>query len=303
MEGHGLRICEHGVVVRTERRQGRRAFVCSRGRWKELIRKAMAGEEPATRRVRGFSEASRKRLEFIAANAGARFRSLLTLTYHAELQAGEDEAARNARVAVASKRDLNRFLSALRGELGAYLWVQEVQRRGVIHFHVLCEGEPSSERVAVAWCRATGELDDGDALRHAALVEPIESESAARWYVGRYLGKGRQKKLPLGVEKAGRWWGRSRGLALVVLDEVVTREPGGEFVNRGNLQIVRAVRRYLSGVFGWRFRSGAFVSWGGELTGKLQRIVGELRAFYGKGELVGVMARGVVGEATQGGGR
>jgi len=307
MEGHGLRICEHGVVVRTERRRlRRRSFVWEVKRWKELVQKTRKGEEAVVRRVRSLSDASRKRLEFIAANAGAQFQSLLTLTYHGEVQAEEDEAARNARIAVASKGDLNRFLSGLRGELGAYLWVQEVQRRGVLHYHVLCEGVPAPERVSVAWGRATGELDDPDALRHAAQVEAIASESAARWYVGRYLGKGRQKMLPQGVEGAGRWWGRSRGLALVVLDEVVTRESGGELVNRSNLQIVRAVRRYLSGVFGWRFRSGAFVSWGGELTGKLRKIVGELRAFYGEGELIAVPAgqgRSGVGEATQGGAR
>ena len=160
--------------------------------------------------------------------------------------------------------------------------MQEFQSRGVIHYHLLCERDLSAERATVAWCRVIGALNDPDALRNGVRVDRIENERATRLYVGRYVGKKRQKCLPPGVEAAGRWWGRSRGLELAILEEVVSREAGGGMVYRENLKIIRCVRRYLSRVFGWKFRGGAFVSWGGELTGKLRRAVQELRAFYGE---------------------
>jgi hypothetical protein len=65
-----------------------------------------------------------KRLELVAASATNEFRSLLTLTYHAQCEAWEDDASRNGRIVLRSKRDLNRFLSSMRRELGAYVWVQ-----------------------------------------------------------------------------------------------------------------------------------------------------------------------------------
>ena len=49
----------------------------------------------------------------MAANAAVAFRTHLTLTYHANVERWEEDGERNARVARRSKRDLNRFLSAL----------------------------------------------------------------------------------------------------------------------------------------------------------------------------------------------
>jgi hypothetical protein len=217
----------------------------------------------------------------VAANVGGSFRTHLTLTYHAVAIEAEDERARNLRIARRAKRDLNRFLSSMRRALGRYLWVMEFQKRGVVHFHALCEHETEQARVAFAWCRATEELGDVHAAQHAALVEAVRDERAARNYVGRYLGKVEQKALPPGVAAAGRWWGRSRGLQLVVLEEVLTCEAGCDVPVPAGVRTVRSVRRWLSGELGWKFRGGAFVSWGDRLTGRLVLVVRELREFYG----------------------
>jgi hypothetical protein len=45
-------------------------------------------------------------------------------------EAWEDDAARSGRIACRSKRDLNRFLAAMQRELGAYLWIQELEFPG-----------------------------------------------------------------------------------------------------------------------------------------------------------------------------
>ena len=200
---YGIRVFRNGVELRSD---GRLRFRRSRpSEW---------GPEYAIRR-RGFrgkigawSEASARRLAFIALNVDATFKSLLTLTYRAREATWESEAERNRRVIRRSQADRHRFLRCLGQELGAYLWVREFQARGVVHYHVICERDVPQERVTEVWCRATGQLEDEAVLRHGVRVDSIRSQGGALSYVARYLGKECQKALPAGVEGAGRWWGR-----------------------------------------------------------------------------------------------
>jgi len=277
MRDYGVQVFRNGAVFHGDGRKRKRSI---------LGHKYLAPHERrghgARGVIRGFSRSSQKSLEFVAANIAGRFQSLLTLTYHGTEIGGEDAKDRNRRIARKSKRDLNRFLTCLRPEIGGYLWVQEFQERGVVHYHVLCEGTPSQERVAVAWCRATGELDDVAAMRHGAKAERIESEHAARVYLGRYLGKARQKVLPLGVDGAGRWWGRSRSLELVLLEEIISGEAKQARPIREGLQIHRCLRKYVSKVFKRKFRGGRFLDWGGELSQKLKSMIPRLVEEYGQ---------------------
>jgi hypothetical protein len=278
MKEHGLRIFAGGLVLHGDRR---------RRMWSEVgveeIEKQRYRERRGRGRVKAFSEPSRKRLELIAASAVNGFRSLLTLTYHALAKAWEDDADRNGRVVKRSKRDLNRFLTVMRGELGAYLWIQEFQTRGVVHYHLLCEGEVEQSRVSLAWCRATDEVDDVAALRHAVKVDRVNGEGAARWYLGRYLGKARQKLLPSGVEAGKRWWGRSRGVVLGVLADLVVLAEGETVARPTAARVVRCLRRFLSGELGFRFRSGTVVDWRGSLASRAAVLVGPLKAYFANG--------------------
>jgi hypothetical protein len=142
---YGIRVFENGIVYSSDRRR----------RWRgdtNLLLGVPPRAGKKRRAVRAFSEASRRRLEFIAANTATVFRSLLSLTYHAPACSWSNPEE-NAHVAKRSKTDLNRFLSCLREELGSYLWVQEFQKRGAIHCHVLCEREIEAERVTCRSCR------------------------------------------------------------------------------------------------------------------------------------------------------
>lgn len=270
MPDYGIRVLRQGVDLRQDQRprdlKGRVFSISSASR-----RSSRRGT------VGGFSPASAKRLEFLTANLGSELRSILTLTYHAVDGEWESDGERNCEIAQRSKADLNRFLSCLRKRLGQYLWVQEFQARGVIHYHVLCEHVVSEADVRVVWCRAVDQLRDEAALRHGVKVEVIRSEVGARWYLGRYLGKGHQKQLPVGVEGAGRWWGRSRGLDLAVIEEIVSARRRDQKHSGLGVFVLRRVRRFLSGVFGRKFRGGLFVNWGGELAARVARVVAESR--------------------------
>lgn len=275
-QDYGLTVYAHGVVLHSDRRV---RVWDEDGVLRVLTFVRTGGRRD---RVSGFSRASRRNLAMVAANASGRFRSHLTLTYRALAVSGEDEGERNLRIVRRAKRDLNRFLSATRREIGRYVWVMEFQRRGVVHFHALCEHEIAQERVALAWCRSTGELGDVHAEQHAALVESIRDERAARNYVGRYLGKVDQKSLPPGVAAAGRWWGRSKGLEFVELERVLGCEAGGGVPVSAGVCTLRGVRRWLRGELGWKFAGGAFVSWGDRLVPRLLAVVRQLRARYGE---------------------
>jgi len=275
MRDYGVQIYSAGIVFHLDGRP--------RVRDEDGVRPAVPGVVQRGRRGRigKLTRSSLTRLEFIAANAATRFGSLITLNYHGEQNTGEDEALRNYRIAMRSKRDLNRFFSCLRRELGAYLWVQEFQARGVVHYHVMCEGRPSYERIMLAWVRATGQLEDEAARKHSVKVDAIRGERAVRSYLGRYLGKSRQKSLPLGVSSAGRWWGRSKRLKLELVRELVTQGKAERLPRTAACRAARSLRTWLSKRLGFRVRAGKFRDWAGRYATEAVQVHDALRAFYG----------------------
>lgn len=241
--------------------------------------------------VGSWSRASARRLRLLALNCGGAFRSLLTLTYRAQAQAWEGQGQRNRRISKRSKADLHRFLRCLRKELGDYLWVQEFQKRGVIHYHVLCARLVSKERVGQVWTRASGQAGDASVLRHGVDVQETRSERGARDYVGRYVGKESQKHLPVGVNQAGRWWGSSRTLKPVVLEEVVWLDTRDELIHLRELRICRDLRTYLRKAFGFKYRGGAIIDLHGRFSARLPGMVARLREHYGQSADVRVPAK------------
>jgi hypothetical protein len=255
------------------------------------VRHLQGGPELRVRgTIRAWSRASARRLRLLALNSGGAFRSLLTLTYRARELAWEEQPSRNRRVVKRSKADLHRFLRCLRAELGLYLWVQEFQKRGVIHYHVLCTSEVSKERVGEVWTRASGQADDPDVLRHGVDVQETRSDRGVRDYVGRYVGKESQKNLPPGVDNAGRWWGASRSLKPIVLEEVVWLDTSDDVIRPRELRIRRDLCTYLRKAFGFKYRGGVIFDYAGGVTARLPGMVTRLRAHYGETDRPGVPA-------------
>src|SRR5690349_3882369 len=104
MQDYGLQVFGAGFVFH---RDGRRRYVSHDGVIETV--KWSRGTGGKRGGLAAFSHASRRRLEFLAANVAASFKTLMTLTYHGVTQAGEEDAARNLRIAKRSKRDLNAF--------------------------------------------------------------------------------------------------------------------------------------------------------------------------------------------------
>jgi len=274
MNEHGLRVFASGIVLHGDRRP---RYLSGKDEM-EILRGV---ERPFFKRgkVTGLSRASGRRFEMILASAANRFRSIMTVTYRAQAESWECDAERNARVVERTKRDLNRLLSALRDRLGAYVWVQEFQTRGVVHYHLLCEHAIEQGVATVRWLRAIGALDDRDAIRHGVQAEIVRVDRAASSYPGRYVGKLRQKALPEEVVAAGRWWGRSRGLQLEVLADAVALAKGEIVPRRVEVRVVRFARRFLCGLLGFRCRGGLVVDWSGRLERRTARVMAQIAPF------------------------
>jgi hypothetical protein len=284
IEGYGMRVFRNGIDFRSDRRKrlGSKAF-------KHIIDERRRPAAAYRGEIKAFSRASQRRLAFVFANVGTPLRSLITLTYHAVAESWEDDGARNQRIVKRSKADLNRFLTAMRPQLGPYLWVQEFQARGVVHYHMVCEQEVSEAEVRLVWCRAIDALDDAYARKYGAKVDVIRKEGQVRKYLGSYVGKLRQKLLPLGVEGAGRWWGASRSIRLVVLSELVSCELKGRKPKVAETRTVRCIRRFISRLVGFDFKGGVLIDWKGETCQRVSRALVQLSAFYGQTETVAAL--------------
>lgn len=101
MKDHGLAVHPHAVVWHSDRR----VRVWSKGGVLEAFRPKVVGRR--RQRVQRFSKTSQRRLAMVAANVGGQFHSHLTLAYYGLTVAGADEAVRNPRIAVRTKRDRN----------------------------------------------------------------------------------------------------------------------------------------------------------------------------------------------------
>ncbi|GAG60722.1 unnamed protein product [marine sediment metagenome] len=114
----------------------------------------------------------------------------------------------------------------------AYLWFLEFQARGAPHIHILLDARvPTSfdhtriirERVSAAWYRI---VDSGDPAHLAAgtRCEAIREPDGAAHYAVKYAHKMRQKAVPSDYQNVGRFWGHSKAVTPVPLEEISCRE-------------------------------------------------------------------------------
>jgi hypothetical protein len=174
--------------------------------------------------IEDMSPKSRRRCAFAFSNSPRDWGVMATLTF--EKQPKDCKAG------------LAKFSRGIRREFGADLqwgWVMEFQSRGVVHFHVFFErlafeargwlhpahveifrrkGKyvdilrgPAERFIVDLWCSASGEKSDRFVrFQRGGIVEILRSPEAAGRYVAKEASKRQQKRLPEGVDKAGRWW-------------------------------------------------------------------------------------------------
>lgn len=168
--------------------------------------------KPKRGEIMEFSEASRKRLAFVAANTGVEFKMLVTLTYPGEFPIDGK----------ASKLHLRQFLDwcNLLWDGLEYLWFMEFQKRGAPHYHILLDKLPDDAsstmsglqwRVSHTWY---GIVKSGDPkhLLAGTRTEVLRNPEGGKRYAVKYAVKMRQKAVPKEFRNVGRFWGNSKGV-------------------------------------------------------------------------------------------
>ena len=218
------------------------------------VRRAFSGPVPTppdrtAAGIQGFSDKSRSRLRFTAANSSDVLRSQFCCTYHSYWPINGREF----------KRHLNVFLTNARRAFPMleYLWVGEFQTRGAPHAHVFLDLPATAENrdiLARMWCRIVDKTDAELLAFHRHKKNMCAWTMGTGSYLCKYLDKAHQKAIPEGFHSFGRWWGNSRGLVpppeVMTLDDFseqfpdVNKETGECLAVDPVAFLVRTVGRY-----------------------------------------------------------
>jgi len=169
--------------------------------------------------IQGFSQKSRARLRFTAANSGQIIKSQYCMTYG-------DVWPISGR---SLKHDLVKFLKRLRKNYKelSYIWIAEFQTRGAPHFHFFSNLAPTPEnhdKLLAAWYDIAGYCQDKVLRVHAHETNFIAWDMGNAGYLCKYLDKEAQKTIPPGFQSFGRFWGNSQDLTPKIQDYITPDE-------------------------------------------------------------------------------
>jgi len=200
--------------------------------------------------LQGFSNKSKSRLRFLAANSADHISSQFCLTY-------ADYWPINGREA---KKQLNRFLEKLRYRFPdiKYIWVGEFQTRGAPHFHLFSNIPVTEENRFIlgdAWHKIAGVSIEKHKKFHIHEKNFIPWDMGNGAYLCKYLDKAHQKQIPEGFSAFGRWWGNSSNLKLtpeevsrqeldLFISDATDQETGEIFVDSAPQYLVRTLIKY-----------------------------------------------------------
>lgn len=156
--------------------------------------------------ISSFSDASRRRLKWAAANAHPALISQFGMTWHNRRPSGREV-----------KASLNLFLANLRHHFpqAGYMWVLEFQGRGVAHIHLFLTLPAETPGLRMWLGETWHRIAEPESVEHLQFHRDrrqnfISWKMGDAWYVCGYLDKRRQKLVPAGFHGVGRFWGASR---------------------------------------------------------------------------------------------
>lgn len=211
--------------------------------------------------ITSFSRDSSRRLKLLLRNLNTDLCNMITLTYPADFFS-------DGRLC---KRHLNVFLQWLRDQYNAkYVWVQEFQERGALHFHIVVDVWIHKLKIREEWAHIVS--GNSNSYVHTR-IESLRSTVVS--YFSSYIRKSSQKTVPESFIGVGRFWGASRGLKNK--PRVITAKADYNTMAR----VTRTLRKWYANSlknltriakngdvknigFKWRFKiNRGFTAWGG----------------------------------------
>jgi len=145
-----------------------------------------------------YSTFARQRLKALLNGLPFEMKDFLTLTYNRDIHYTD------------AKKHINIFFTQLRKRYKGikYIWAQEFQGNGRIHFHILVDINLPIKNILVG--SDYENILDGDLWPYGlAVVEPIDYCGGLARYLVDDVAKENQRE---GHYFVGRWWGNSRGI-------------------------------------------------------------------------------------------
>ena len=163
--------------------------------------------------LQGFSQKSKNRLRFLAANSADHISSQFCMSYGDVWPIHGREC----------KRQLDVFLKSLRKKFPSlmYIWIGEFQSRGAPHFHFfsnLSVSQDNHDFLSAAWHEIAGVSSEKHERVHIHSKNFIPWDMGTGSYLCKYLDKAHQKQIPVGFSGFGRWWGNSSNIKPVPVE-------------------------------------------------------------------------------------
>lgn len=155
-------------------------------------------------------------------------------------------------------RHLNTLRASLRRRGVSMFWVEEFQKRGAPHFHLLVNKFINKKWLADTWYRI---VDSGDPKHLVAgtRVDFIRDRNKTASYMQKYLTKKEQKVVPDGFVHVGRFWGFTRGLLKVRIDHLKSDYKTLARLLRHDRN--RYTRKCRDWGFKWKWKGRGFTFW------------------------------------------
>ena len=209
-------------------------------------------------RVTSFSAASRRRFQLrIEEYADVEFTWFITLTYE-EFQPDM----------LASYRHLENFCKVfdrLYKKKHLYLWKKEFQRRGVVHYHLICNLPKDVSKTAITriWNRCAGQVyrKCGKLNKSSTNCSKVKKQQSIGWYLSQYVEKkNHQTDAPVDRLSAvnrdgetvagyiGRWWGviNKKNYVRRVIEKII--------VDAETARLIEELIHSVDGSDDWRYR-------------------------------------------------
>jgi hypothetical protein len=156
-----------------------------------------------------FSNSSGCRMRRYLRECTTEYTQMVTLTYPEKFPASGATCKEHLRRFLQEmQREYNRTKASMgRADGHSAFWFMEFQERGAPHFHIFTNWSPNKAWVSYRWFDIVQSGDEKHLLAGTRTEFLRAGRRGTISYASKYAAKLAQKRVPIGFENIGRWWG------------------------------------------------------------------------------------------------